>query len=264
MRSGPPPSLGARRAMALGDLARTQTALDLHTQGSRPAGTVPEGLPVAREVVLHAHFAATTEGGTTVFGPTGRLEEGQRLILLDQVKGWCADSRTRVTIRPVIDLTTEHTAPGYAIPDRVREQIVLRDGTCVFPWCSRPARVVRCGPRRPLRPPRRRRGQTPARTHDHLEPRGVVPASPPAQDPHRLALHRGRSGRVRVDQPPRPPLPPRPLRHPPRSSHPSRQIEDDPAPHPATHLMAGPQACAASHWVAPWAAREAAFKESSR
>ena len=90
--------------------------------------------------MLHAHFAATTDGQVTVFGPTGRLEEGQRLVLLDQVKAWCTDSRTRVTIKPVIDLTTELSAPGYAVPDRLREQVILRDGTCVFPWCSRPAR----------------------------------------------------------------------------------------------------------------------------
>ena len=66
-----------------------------------------DGLPAAREVVLHAHFDATSAGEQTVFGPTGRLEEGQRLVLLDQVKAWCGDSRTKVTIKPVIDLTTE-------------------------------------------------------------------------------------------------------------------------------------------------------------
>ena len=45
-----------------------------------------------------------------------------------------------VTIKPVIDLTTELSTPAYEIPDRIREQIVLRDRTCVFPWCTRPAR----------------------------------------------------------------------------------------------------------------------------
>ncbi len=100
-----------------------------------------DGLPVAREVVLHAHFqAASTPDGETVFGPTGRLEERQRLLLLDQVKSWCADTRTKVTVKPVIDLNTDLTAPGYAIPDRIREHVILRDRTCVFPWCSRPAR----------------------------------------------------------------------------------------------------------------------------
>lgn len=132
-------SLDVRRAKALGDLARTQTALDLFHQGE--TGTKDQdGLPPAREVVVHAHFDATTVGEQTVFGPTGRMEQDQRLILLDQIKSWCRDSRTKVTIKPVIDLTTELSTPAYEIPDRLREQIILRDRTCVFPWCTRPAR----------------------------------------------------------------------------------------------------------------------------
>ncbi|RYC02243.1 HNH endonuclease signature motif containing protein [Nocardioides ganghwensis] len=168
--------LNARRAKALGDLARTQTALDLHAQddsaqngsgfearGAHPqeprdeaprtartsttdeASTSPTeddkpDLPAAREVVIHAHFDATLSGEQTVFGPTGRMENGQRLILLDQIRSWCADSRTKVTIKPVIDLNTQLTAQGYDIPDRIREQVILRDRTCVFPRCTRPAR----------------------------------------------------------------------------------------------------------------------------
>ena len=75
-----------------------------------------------------------------MFGPTGQMENGQRLFLLDQIQSWCADSRTKVTIKPVIDLNELLTAPGYAIPDRIREQVILRDRTCVFPHCTRPAR----------------------------------------------------------------------------------------------------------------------------
>jgi hypothetical protein len=138
-------SLNARRAKALGDLARTQTALDLFTQGHTSQGQNSakgqDGLPAAREVVLHTHFdAESTAEGQTVFGPTGRLENGQRLALLDQLKSWCADTRTTITIKPVIDLTKTLSAPGYAIPDRIREHVILRDKTCVFPWCTRPAR----------------------------------------------------------------------------------------------------------------------------
>jgi hypothetical protein len=140
-------SLDVRRAKALGDLARIQTALDLSAATANDTGTErkPADLPAAREVVIHAHFdastvGATTEGPTTVFGPTGRMEEGQRLVLLDKVRSWCGESHTKVTIRPVIDLNTELTAEGYAIPDRIREQVILRDRTCVFPWCTRPAR----------------------------------------------------------------------------------------------------------------------------
>jgi hypothetical protein len=128
-------SLDVRRAKALGDLARTQTALDL-----AGAGADPQRLPAAREVVLHAHFDASLSGDTTVFGPTGRLEEGQRLVLLEQVKSWCADSRTKVTIKPVIDLNTQLHTDAYKVPDRIREQVILRDRTCVFPRCTRPAR----------------------------------------------------------------------------------------------------------------------------
>jgi hypothetical protein len=151
-------SLNARRAKALGDLARTQTALDLFGRAdgaeARPAGTSTTddtdttaaetdhpNLPAARQVVIHAHFDASMSGEQTVFGPTGRMENGQRLVLLDQIKSWCADTRTEVTIKPVIDLNAQLTAQGYEIPDRIREQVQLRDRTCVFPWCTRPARA---------------------------------------------------------------------------------------------------------------------------
>lgn len=109
--------LGARRATALGDLARTQTALDLHIQNpgasgsAAPAQRTGDVLPPAREVVLHVHLDATTSDDQTVVGPTARLDNGQRLALLDQVEGWCAVSRTKVTIRPVIDLDIDHITP---------------------------------------------------------------------------------------------------------------------------------------------------------
>ena len=61
-------SLDVRRAKALGDLARTQTALDLFKDrgGEAPSArtsttedpTEGPNLPAAREVVLHAHFDA--------------------------------------------------------------------------------------------------------------------------------------------------------------------------------------------------------------
>ncbi|HEU4338368.1 MAG TPA: DUF222 domain-containing protein, partial [Nocardioides sp.] len=136
--------LGARRSAALGDLARTQTALDLFNQThqanqateprqssepSQPTEPSEEpaaaDLPTAREVVLHVHVDAGFTGEATVFGPTGRLEEGQRLLLLDQVRSWCADSRTRIIVKPVIDLNADLSTAAYAVPDRIREQIIL-------------------------------------------------------------------------------------------------------------------------------------------
>jgi hypothetical protein len=199
-------SLNARRAKALGDLARTQTALDLFTQGNTsPAGK--DGLPVAREVVLHAHFdAESAADGQTVFGPTGSLENGQRLALLDQLTSWCADTRTKITIKPVIDLTKPLAAPGYAIPDRIREHVILRDRTCVFPWCTRPARGCDIDHIDPYdhQADAEDRPQPGPTSTDNLA--DVVQVPPPPQDPLQMDLPNGRARGVRLDQPPRPPL----------------------------------------------------------
>ncbi len=96
---------------------------------------------MARRLDLHVHLAASVvaESGDVEIDPLARLEEGQRQVLLDRVKEWCADSHTQVVIHPVLDLAAQLSAPGYAVPDRLREQVVQRDRTCLFPWCSRPA-----------------------------------------------------------------------------------------------------------------------------
>ena len=135
--------LQVRRSQALGHLARHQTALDLTTDGQQPVdhdGRVDRRTP-AREVVLHVHLAATvTTDGEIHLDRLAELEDGPRQVLLDQVRTWCTTSHTRVTIRPVLDLAEQIHAPGYAIPPRLREQVLQRDRTCVFPWCARPAR----------------------------------------------------------------------------------------------------------------------------
>ncbi len=135
-------SLGARRAMALGDLARTQTALDL-AEASGASGSAADDrthLPAAREVVLHAHFAASTTVRPRCSGRPGASR---------RASGWCCSSRSRPGARSrgpgsPSDPSSTSTPPsphrGMRIPDRLREQVILRDATCVFPWCSRPAR----------------------------------------------------------------------------------------------------------------------------
>lgn len=142
--------LDARRAMALGHLARHQLALDLAGGPTTAAAAAavrghPAGvdLPAARSLELHLHFQAGLAGGLAgglEVDPFGRLEEGQRLLLLETVTKWCGDSHTQVTIKPVIDLNAELSTPGYEPTDRQRDQIQLRDRTCVFPWCTQPAR----------------------------------------------------------------------------------------------------------------------------
>ncbi|WP_426246261.1 HNH endonuclease [Nocardioides sp. LHG3406-4] len=129
-------SLDARRAAAVGELARTQLSLDLAAsppveepavQPSRNQGTPPP----ARAVVLHVHL--------TEDDPVARLEPGT-LATIDQVRHWCARSHTQVVIKPVLDLNEPIVCDGYQPPPRLREQVILRDRICVFPWCTRPAR----------------------------------------------------------------------------------------------------------------------------
>ncbi|WP_148612101.1 HNH endonuclease signature motif containing protein [Nocardioides rubriscoriae] len=40
----------------------------------------------------------------------------------------------------MLDLSAELHTESYAIPDLLREQVRLINPTCVFPWCTTPAR----------------------------------------------------------------------------------------------------------------------------
>ena len=219
-------SLDVRRAMALADLARTQTTLDLTTPGGgtggfeaqaarRPSHLNPRQHPAARQVVLHVHLSAAVTGdresaGEISFDRLATLEAGQQQVLLDQVKTWCATSHTAVTIRPVLDLTAQLPHPGYTPNTVLRELVIERDRTCVFPWCSRPARSCQLDHIQPYDP-----DHPDAQRADHRrEPRRAVHLPPPPQDPRRLDLPDDRARRVPLVLTPRTHLPPRPHRHP--------------------------------------------------
>ena len=138
-------SLDVRRAMAAGHLARHQLALDLAAAPDAHAAEQRGRRPKARQVVLYVHLSqAAIAGGGPDCLHLGRLENGRRLITADQVRGWCADADTQVTVRPVIDLEELVHVEAYEVPERLAEQARLRDHTCVFPWCSRPSRTADC------------------------------------------------------------------------------------------------------------------------
>ena len=235
--------LDARRAAALGDLARTQTALDL-AQGRVPTST---HLPAAREVVLHAHFDASLDGLATVFGPTGRLEEGQRLVLLDQVKDWCADSRTKVTVKPVIDLNADLVHTGVR---GARTGSASRSSSATAHACSRgaPARPVAAtsttssefdhdaeaegrpqpGPTQSENLAALCRFHHRLKTHTAWRYRMAEPGVFEWTSPHGHHYRRDRHGTTAIDE----------------AGHPTRpasraHVDHDPAPHPATHPVAG-------------------------
>ncbi len=132
-------SLGVRRAQSLGDLARGQATLPAG-KDERADGP-PTTLPARRAVVLHLHvaLAAVTGCGATSDEETlARVGNLRAPVLTEQVRRWCGTAGT-ITVRPVLDLDGLLAAESYEAPTRLREQIELRDATCVFPHCTRPA-----------------------------------------------------------------------------------------------------------------------------
>jgi len=160
-------SLDARRATAVGEIARRQTALDLsgcagsdantdsdtdtnvgdhegassdRLRGAMPAATRSS----ARQVVLNVHLseAALSDLDPNACGGVdlARVEKTRSFVLAEQVRDWCRATSTQVVVKPVIDLRDQVAVDAYEIPDRIAERVRLTRPICVFPHCTRPAR----------------------------------------------------------------------------------------------------------------------------
>lgn len=117
------PDLGieARRAMALGILARGETVPGMGTAGSR-------------EVVIYTHHRPGEGPGIIDVTNT------RAWVTMDQLTEWCLQADTKVTVKPVIDLAEELTVDRYEPTPAQHEQALLTHPTCVFVGCSRPSR----------------------------------------------------------------------------------------------------------------------------
>lgn len=125
--------LGQRRARALGLLAFPARVLAL-LRGNDPAATNTDTnklLPTAR---IYVH---TTPQVLAAGQGTARIEDIGP-VPLEHIKDLLADHR--IQIQPVIDLAGMTPADSYEIPRRIREAVVLRNPTEVFPGSSRAAR----------------------------------------------------------------------------------------------------------------------------
>ncbi len=128
--------------MAAGEIARRQLALDLSSV-VEPVETT-KARPKPRQVVLYVHLSEAAIRGTGEGIDLARVENRRQGVTADQVRVWCANPDTAVVVKPVIDLAEHISVNSYEVPDRLAEQAVLRDGTCVFPWCTRPATTCDC------------------------------------------------------------------------------------------------------------------------
>ncbi|MDO9456547.1 HNH endonuclease signature motif containing protein [Nocardioides sp.] len=198
--------LGARRARALGVLADPAQALAL--LAGRPADH--ETQAPGKQAVLYLHL---TDLALLGLDPLAVNETTGRAVLAQQVRSWLARTDTHVVVKPVIDLDEDLHTESYAVTDRLREQAVLINPTCVFPWCTRPARRCDCDHLEPWDPAPDRGGPTcshnlaPLCRHHHrlktlagwtyhrLEPRVFLWVDPTAH--HFL---RNRDGTSVVDQ----------------------------------------------------------------
>jgi hypothetical protein len=139
-------SKDVRRGRAVGVLANPQAALDLYAKAAGEAGEPSADEPGARRgrsvdgrpnATLYVHVSGDALTGD---GHVARVE-GVGPIVAEQVREWLGGCD--VTVKPVLDLAGLVPVDAYEVPDRVAEVVALRDVSCVFPWCTRPARRLR-------------------------------------------------------------------------------------------------------------------------
>ena len=161
-------SLEVRRSIAVGVIADPARAAALL------AGT-PAPKPRKR-TVLHLHLSHDAVQGRD---PVGRNETTGTPVLAELIRSWCARPDTHLTVAPVIDLNDRVAVEAYEIPDRLAERVRLAQPTCVFPWCTRPARSCDLDHRHPYDP----HGGPDQTADDNL--------APLCRHHHRLKTHAG-------------------------------------------------------------------------
>jgi len=116
------------------------------SRGRRPRSTrVAGGLRKPAKVNLNLHLSAADlanlDAETGEHHVVGEVEKLGPATLA-KIKEWLATSGATITpvIGRVIDLNRTAARDAHDPPGWMREQVILRDRHCVFPWCERNAR----------------------------------------------------------------------------------------------------------------------------
>ncbi len=158
--------LQIRRAKAVGILLDPQLALDL-LSGTLPATGTPvepvETTPRRRTAVLYVHLDTY---GTDRLPESGRIE-GLGPVTAETIRDWLTrpggPAADGVTIKPVLDLSRSDGIPRHDPPEWMREIVILRDPTCVFPGCGVSSRRCDLDHIDEWRPPGSRQARPPNR-----------------------------------------------------------------------------------------------------
>ncbi len=140
--AGSTDSLDVRRSQALGAISRHQLAFDLNCEVEAEARTSPAAgkQKKPRQVVLYVHLSEAAVHGVDGELHLARVENTRTFVTAEQVKSWCANPDAQVVVKQVVDLADNIHVEAYEAPKRLDEQTGLINHTCVFPWCTRPAR----------------------------------------------------------------------------------------------------------------------------
>ena len=148
-------TLDQRRATALGNIARRDLTLDYpttqptdahrprrrgHARGNQKARGPAGGAPPPPLRVSHPRHRPRPECQRLA---VGRVENTRSPVTAETIRDWVGRPDLHVTVKPVVDLAEHVSVEAYEVPDRIAEPAALRDISCVFPWCTRPARRLR-------------------------------------------------------------------------------------------------------------------------
>ena len=137
----------ARRARAVGVLATPARAQLLLAEASGEFDGVsaddPRLLPEAQVYVHVAEETLETGDGVSRIEEVGPLAASRLAVLV---------GHSRIRLTPVVRPYEKVAVDSYDIPERIRRQVLLRDGFEVFPYSSRPARAKDLDHTVPYRP----------------------------------------------------------------------------------------------------------------